>query len=112
MHSWGRDSELPVSAAQWQMGRLVQVKYWLDVLLSNGRIVDSQLDLEFTQMLLPMVSMAWPGQPLLQSATEWCTQHLRLCQAWLSSPCMVLDSLLAESALLVLSGLSSNSLHT
>ena len=44
-----RDSEM------WDC--YVQVRYWLDVLLSSGRIVDSQLDLEFTQMLLPGVSM-------------------------------------------------------
>ena len=31
----------------------MQVQYWLEVLLSNGIIVDSQVDLELTQMLLP-----------------------------------------------------------
>ena len=31
----------------------MQVQYWLEVLLSNGVIVDSQVDLELTQMLLP-----------------------------------------------------------
>ena len=39
----------------------LQVRYWLEVLLSNGRIVDSQLDVELTQLLLPRVRRAWPA---------------------------------------------------
>ena len=31
----------------------MQVQHWLEVLLSNGIIVDSQVDLDLTQMLLP-----------------------------------------------------------
>ena len=74
----------------------MQVQYWLEVLLSNGIIVDSQVDLELTQMLLPKACTAPAIADMVNAHEAKTTYVLYTCLS-----CTIVTRGLCSSAMLL-----------